>query len=423
LPFQSDEPFARQMDAADSLGRYRDLFHVPQRPDGQPSIYFCGNSLGLQPKAVRGDVERELDNWARLGVEGHFRGETPWYSYAEQFRDPGARLVGGLPGEVVMMNTLTVNLHLLMATFYRPKPERYKIVVEEPTFPSDLYAIVSQLEHHGYDPNEGLLRWKPRAGEHCLRLEDLEALLEREGPSVALVLLSGVNFFTGQWLDLERITSTGKRYGCIVGWDLAHAAGNVVMHLHDWQVDFAVWCSYKYLNCGPGAVAGCFIHERHGRNLDLPRLAGWWGNDPETRFQMQLQSKFVPRPDAFGWQVSNPPILSIAPLRASLFLFDEIGMPALRAKSEGLTGYLEFLLDQIPGNRFEIITPRRLGERGCQVSMLVRDRPKELLQALEDEGVVCDFRAPNVIRVAPVPLYNRYHDVWTFANILRRFAA
>lgn len=420
IVFQSDESFALQMDAADPLGRYRDRFHLPRSANGQPSIYFCGNSLGLQPKGVRDDVERELDSWARLSVEGHFKGETPWYSYAELFRDSGARLVGGRVGEVVMMNTLTVNLHLLMATFYRPEPDRYKIVVEEPTFPSDLYAVKSQLRHHGYDPSEGLRIWKPRPGEDGLRVEDLEALLDREGPRIALVLLSGVNFFTGQWLDLARITATVKRHGCVVGWDLAHAAGNVVLHLHDWQVDFAVWCSYKYVNGGPGAVAGCFVHETHGRNLDLPRLAGWWGNDPQTRFHMQLQQDFVPRPGAFGWQVSNPPILSLTPLRAALALFDEAGIPALRAKSEGLTGYLEFLLDEIPGNRFQIISPREPGQRGCQLSILVRDRPRELFGALEDGGVVCDFREPNVIRAAPVPLYNSYHEVWKFAKVLAR---
>jgi kynureninase len=381
-------------------------------------IYFCGNSLGLQPKGVRADVERELDNWARLGVEGHFKGDTPWYAYQELFRDSGARLFGAEPGEVVMMNSLTVNLHLLMATFYRPTPERYKILTDEPTFPSDRYALQSQLRHHGYDPDDGLLTWLPRSGEHTLRTEDLEAILDREGSRIALVLLSGVNFVTGQWLNMPRITSFAKRHGCVAGWDLAHAAGNVVLHLHDWHVDFAVWCSYKYLNCGPGAVAGCFVHQTHGRDIDLPRLAGWWGNEPATRFEMQSQRRFVPRADAFGWQVSNPPILAMAPLRASLALFDEVGMPALRAKSERLTGYLEFLLEQLRGNHFEVITPREPGERGCQLSIAVRDRPKELVQALEREGVICDFREPNVIRVAPVPLYNSFHEVWQFAQVV-----
>jgi kynureninase len=416
--FQSDEAFALQMDATDPLASYRERFHLPQGQDGRNLIYFCGNSLGLQPKQVRADVERELEEWARLGVHGHFKGDTPWYSYEELFRDSGARLVGGRPGEVVMMNSLTVNLHLMMATFYRPTPERYKIVVEVPTFPSDLYAVQAQLRHHGYDSSVGLLSWRPSSRDHRLGTEDLEGILAQEGSHIALVLLSAVNFFSGQWLDLERITSVAKRHGCVVGWDLAHAAGNVILHLHDWRVDFAVWCSYKYLNAGPGAVAGCFVHETHGRNLDLPRLAGWWGNDPRTRFQMDQEAGFVPRPGASGWQVSNPPILAMAPLRASLALFDEVGMPALRAKSERLTGYLEFLLDQIPGNGFEIITPREPARRGCQLSILVRDQPKRLLRALEDEGVVCDFREPDVIRVAPVPLYNSFHEVWTFARLL-----
>jgi kynureninase len=421
--FRTDEAFALEMDAADPHRRYRDLFYLPTLPGGRTRIYFCGNSLGLQPKAARAEVERELEDWARLGVEGHFKRETPWFSYAEDLQNSGARMVGGLPGEVVMMNSLTVNLHLLMATFYRPNPERYRILVEEPAFPSDLYALQSQLRFHGYDPQEGLLWWKPRRGEYCLRIEDLEELLGRESGRVALVLLCGVNFLTGQGLDIERITAAAKRIGCIVGWDLAHAAGNVVLRLHDWQVDFAVWCSYKYLNGGPGAVAGCFVHERHGHNLELPRLAGWWGNDPQTRFQMQLQPEFIPRPGAFGWQVSNPPILSLAPLRASFALFDEAGMPALRAKSERLTGYLEFLLDQMPAERFEILTPRDPAQRGCQLSVLIRDRPKELLHALEADGVVCDFRSPNVIRVAPVPLYNTFREVWAFAQLFAKHAA
>jgi kynureninase len=418
--FRSDEAFALQMDAADPLRGYRDRFHLPTGPAGRLLIYFCGNSLGLQPKSVRADVERELDNWAQLGVEGHFKGNAPWYAYQELFRESGARLVGAEPGEVVMMNSLTVNLHLLMASFYRPTSERYKILADEPLFPSDRYALQSQLRHHGYDPEEGLLLWPPRPGEHTLRTEDLEAILDREGSRIALVLLSGVNFVTGQWLDMPRITLHAKRHGCVVGWDLAHAAGNLVLHLHDWQVDFAVWCSYKYLNCGPGAVAGCFVHGAHGRDIDLPRLAGWWGNDPATRFQMQSQRRFVPRADAFGWQVSNPPILAMTPLRASLALFDEVGMPALRAKSERLTGYLEFLLEQVPGNRFEVITPRNPRERGCQLSIAVRDRPRELVQALEREGVICDFREPNVIRAAPVPLYNSFHEVWEFAQVVAR---
>jgi kynureninase len=418
--FEAAQGFADHLDACDPLKHYREDFHIPKGPNGEPVIYFCGNSLGLQPKAARGLLEQELDAWANLGVDAHFKGKTPWYSYHGIFRESGARLVGAKPGEVVMMNSLTVNLHLLMATFYRPTPERFKILVEEPTFPSDLYAIQSQLQQHSLDPAKGLLTLKPGAGEHVIRAEDIESTLTSRGQEIALVLLSGINFVTGQWFDMPRITAAAHREGCLVGWDLAHAAGNVAMHLHDWQVDFAVWCSYKYLNGGPGAVAGCFIHEKHGQNLDLPRLAGWWGNDPATRFEIHLQHQFRPQPGADGWQVSNPPILAMAPLRASLDQFDQIGMPALRAKSECLTNYLAYLLDQLPPGRFQVITPRDPNQRGCQLSLLAPDSSKDLVRALEAGGVVCDFREPNVIRVAPAPLYNTFHDVWAFAQTLAR---
>jgi kynureninase len=406
------------LDAADPLARYREQFHVPRRADGKPVIYFCGHSLGLQPKAVRGLIEQELDDWADLGVEGHFKERTPWYSYHELFREAGARLVGARPGEVVMMNSLTVNLHLMLATFYRPTPARYKILTDEPAFPSDLYALQTQIRHHGFDPREGLLTINPRPGEQTLRMEDFERMLAERGSEIAVVMVNAVNFFTGQRLDLERIAAAAHRWGCVMGADLAHAAGNVPLHLHDWQMDFAVWCNYKYLNSGPGAIGGCFVHERHGRDLGLPRLAGWWGNDPATRFRMQLQPEFVPQPGADGWQVSNPPILSMVPLRASLALFDAAGMPALRAKSERLTGYLQYLLDCLPAGRFETITPRDPAQRGCQLSILVHDRPTELMRKLGEAAVVCDFREPNVIRVAPVPLYNTFHEVWKFAQIL-----
>jgi kynureninase len=416
--FSPDEEFARHLDATDPLADFRDRFHIPRRPDGRPMIYFCGHSLGLQPRGVRPLVEQELDDWAQLGVEGHFQGKTPWYSYHELFRESGARLVGGVPGEVVMMNSLTVNLHLMMATFYRPTVARHKILIDWPAFPSDLYAVQSQLRHHGYDPADALLTVRPRPGEYIVRTEDIEEVLRQRDGEVALVLCNGVNFFTGQLFDMAAITAAAHRHGCIAGFDLAHAAGNVVLQLHDWQVDFAVWCSYKYLNSGPGAVAGCFVHRRHGQNLDLPRLAGWWGNDPATRFRMHLQADFVPRTGADGWQVSNPPILALAPLRASLALFDEAGMTALRAKSERLTGYLLALLAELPTGQFEVITPRESAEHGCQVSILVHDRPRERLAALQAEGVVCDFREPNVIRAAPVPLYNGFHEVWSFARAL-----
>ncbi len=418
--FQPDEGFALALDARDPLRSYRERFLIPPRPDGSPAIYFCGHSLGLQPRAVRDLVEQELDDWARLGVEAHFQGCTPWYDYHEQFRDRGARLVGARPGEVVMMNSLTVNLHLMLATFYQPTGKRRKLLIDEPAFPSDLYAVQTHLSQRGLDPAEALLSVGPRPGEHLLHEEDVEAILERKGEEIAVVLLGAVNFLSGQWLDVPRLTRAAHERGCVVGCDLAHAAGNVPLSLHEWGVDFAVWCSYKYLNSGPGAVAGCFVHERHGHNLDLPRLAGWWGNDPATRFRMHEQRTFIPREGADGWQVSNPPILAMAPLRASLALFDEIGMAALRAKSELLTGYLEYLLDRLPPGAVELLTPREPARRGCALSLRVRQGPREVLAALQEEGVVCDFREPDVIRVAPVPLYNTFHEVWRFARVLRR---
>ena len=419
--YQADESFALRLDAEDTLGTFRARFHVPQGPAGRPAAYLCGNSLGLQPKATHALVEQELHDWATLAVEGHFRGRSPWFSYHEQFREAGARLVGAQPGEVVMMSSLTINLHLMMATFYRPAGARTKILIDEPAFPSDLYAVASQIQHHGLDPVEHLLTVRPRSGENLLREEDVEAVLAARGGEVSLVLLNAVNFLSGQLLDVERLTATAHAHGCLCGWDLAHAAGNVVLQLHDWQVDFAVWCNYKYVNAGPGAVGGCFVQRRHGEDLSLPRLAGWWGNDPATRFRMHLEPKFVPRPGADGWQVSNPPILALAPLRASLDLFDEAGMPALRQRSERLTGYLESLLDQLPQGHFEVLTPRQPQRRGCQLSLRIREHPRELLRALETAGVVCDFREPDVLRVAPVPLYNTFHDVWRFAEVLRAF--
>lgn len=415
LSLSPTEQFARQLDAEDPLRPYRDQFYIPPGPNGEPSIYLCGHSLGLQPKAVRELMDQELDAWARLGVAGHFKEDAPWYTYAELLREPGARLVGARPGEVVMMNSLTINLHLMMATFYRPTAARHKILLEEPTFPSDRYAVLSQIRHHGYDPAEVLLTVKPRPAEYLVREDDIEEVLERHGQEIALVLIGGVNFFTGQFFELPRITMAAHRQGCYVGFDLAHAAGNVVLQLHDWNVDFAVWCSYKYLNAGPGAVAGCFVHERHGNNLSLPRLAGWWGNDPATRFRMHLEPEFVPRSGADGWQVSNPPIFALVPLRASLALFDQAGMAALRAKSERLTAYLEFLL----ADRFELLTPHDPARRGCQLSIRVTDQPRERFRALQTAGVVCDFREPDVIRVAPVPLYNIFAEVWHFARVLQ----
>ena len=417
MDFSLEESLARDLDSKDPLRSYRDLFHLPLRSDGDPLIYFCGHSLGLQPRTARDFIQQELDDWARLGVEAHFHGKHPWYDYHELCRESGAHLVGARPGEVVMMNSLTVNLHLMLTTFYRPTEDRYRILIDEPVFPSDLYALQSQVRLHGYDPADALVPLVPRPGEHTYHTHDIDGILQSRGQEIALVFINGVNFFTGQFFDLQRLTDRAREQGCVVGYDLAHAAGNVVLQLHDWGVDFAVWCNYKYLNSGPGAVAGCFVHERYGQNLELPRLAGWWGNDPATRFQMPDQ--FVPRPGADGWQISNPPILALAPVRASLAIFDQAGIPALRAKSEQLTAYLESLLDQLPAGRFEIITPRDPRRRGCQLSILVHDRPHKWMEALKANGVVCDFREPNVIRVAPVPLYNTFHEVWSFASILK----
>ena len=418
--FMPDESFARQLDVTDPLAHFRDRFFIPKQDNGRDVVYLAGNSLGLQPRTVPELINQELRDWAELGVDAHFKDRKAWYSYHEQFRESGARLVGALPGEVVMMNSLTVNLHLMMVTFYRPTKNRYKIVMEDTAFPSDTYAVKSQLSYHGIDPGDGLVILKARPGEYALRICDIEQTLSEQGGQIALLMLGGVNFFTGQVFDMERITAAAKAQGCVVGLDLAHAVGNVPLRLHDWDVDFAVWCTYKYLNCGPGAVAGCFVHETHGRDAVLKRFAGWWGNDPATRFRMHLEPQFLPRVGADGWQVSNPPILAMAPLIASLDIFDDATMPALREKSERLTGYLQYLIDRIDTDAVEVITPRDPNARGCQISILVRDRPRERFAALQGEGVICDFREPNVVRAAPVPLYNTFHDAWVFADVLAR---
>jgi kynureninase len=417
--FSPDKEFARQLDADDPLRQFREKFHRPVGANGQPLIYLAGNSLGLMPKSARQIVEQELDDWAKHAVDAHLDAKTPWYTYHETLREPMAQLVGAQPNEVVCMNSLTVNLHLMMATFYRPSNARCKILMEEPAFPSDTYAIKSQIAHHGFDPNEALVLARPRKGEFAVRQEEIEAVLEKEGDQIGLVLLAGVNFFTGQLFDIAKITAAAQKRGITVGIDLAHAAGNVPLALHDWNVDFAVWCSYKYLNSGPGAAAGAFVHERHATNRKQPRLAGWWGNDPATRFRMQLEPDFVPVPSADSWAVSNPPIFSMAPLRASLAIFDEAGgMEPLRAKSITLTGYLQFLLDRMSSNLFTVITPRETNERGCQLSILVHEHAKQLFAKLEAAGMKCDFREPNVIRAAPTPLYNMFEEVWRFARVL-----
>jgi kynureninase len=419
MQFSTDENFARQLDAADPLSQFREKFHLPHGKDGKPLIYFAGNSLGPMPKAARQIVEEELDNWASLGVDAHHATGTPWYSYHEALREPTARLAGAKPLEVICMNSLTVNLHLMMATFYRPTKSRFKILMEEPAFPSDNYAIKTQIVHHGLDPKDTLILARPRKGEFTIRTEDILDVIEEHADRLAVVMFGGVNFFTGQLLDIERITAAARKHGIIAGFDLAHAIGNVPLSLHDWNIDFAVWCSYKYLNAGPGAVAGAFVHERHATNTSLPRLAGWFGNDPNTRFRLHLEPEFIPVPSADGWQISNPPIFSMAPLRASLAIFDEAGgMEPLRAKSVYLTSYLEFLLNQNTSKRCTVITPKSPNEHGCQLSIQAHEHPKELHNELIAAGVKCDFREPNVIRVAPTPLYNTFHEVWRFARIL-----
>src|SRR5213592_1681730 len=417
--FSAEEQFALQLDSEDPLRHFRQKFHLPLGKDDRPLIYFAGNSLGLMPKAARAIVEEELDNWAKLGVDAHHATGTPWYTYHEALREPTARLVGANSLEVIYMNSLTVNLHLMMATFYRPTKSRFKILMEEPAFPSDTYAIKTQIVHHGLDPKDALILARPRKGAFTIKKEDVVDLIEKHADQLAVVMIGAVNFFTGQLFDIAAITNAVQKHGIIAGFDLAHAIGNVPLSLHDWNADFAVWCSYKYLNAGPGAVAGAFVHERHATNTKLPRLAGWFGNDPNTRFRLHLEPDFIPVPSADGWQISNPPIFSMAPLRASLAIFDEAGgMEPLRVKSIKLTGYLQFLLEQAGSNRFNVITPRETAARGCQVSILAHEHPKELFGKLQAASVKCDFREPNVIRAAPTPLYNTFHEVWRFATIL-----
>ncbi|MDP9258968.1 MAG: kynureninase [Actinomycetota bacterium] len=414
--FAENSSLAR--DAADPSRRAD--FRIPPRAaaDGGEWAYFAGNSLGLQPRGAAEAVGEELETWATLGVEAWFEGAEPWLTSADGLRGSLASLVGAGVGEVVAMNTLTVNLHLLMATFYRPSPERFRIVIEDAAFPSDSHAVASQASHHGYDPDTAVVRLRPRAGEAALRSEDIAGELERLRGSVALVLLGGISYLTGALVDIPAVTAAGHDIGAVVGWDLAHAAGNVPLDLHGWDVDWAAWCHYKYVNAGPGGPAGAFVHERHGSDASLPRLAGWWGNDPATRFRME--PGFVPRAGAVGWQVSTPPVIAFAPLRASLALFDAVGMPALRERSLRLTGYLESLLDVIVAERrVEILTPRDPALRGCQLSLAVSDARTLAGRLRAEHGVICDVREPDVIRLAPVPLYSSYHDCWRAATALR----
>jgi kynureninase len=416
--FQSSEDFAIAMDERDPLKEFRDKFLFPKTNNGDDCIYLCGHSLGLQPKAAAAYVEQELSDWAQLGVEAHFRATNPWMPYHRLLTDQTAKLVGAQPLEVVVMNSLTVNLHLMMVSFYRPTKARKKILVELGAFPSDQYAIKSQIHFHGFDPAAALIELTPRPGENCLRNEDIESMIERSGDEIALILLGGVNYATGQAFDLESITRAGHAQGIIVGFDLAHAAGNLPLKLHEWGLDFAVWCSYKYLNGGPGCVAGCFVHERHACNFDLPRFAGWWGHDEKSRFEMA--PNFQPMSGAEGWQLSNPPIVSLAVLRASMNIFHEAGMERLRNKSVSLTGYLEFLLKKTGSTKFSIVTPAERERRGAQISIRIAKNGRSLCEQMTHEGMFGDWREPDLFRIAPVPLYNSYRDVFQF---VRRFAS
>ncbi|MBT5615744.1 MAG: kynureninase, partial [Flavobacteriales bacterium] len=395
MNYKNTADFALSLDAKDELRKYRDKFHIPLQKNGEEHIYMCGNSLGLQPKRTKEFLNQELEDWATFGVEGHFHAKNPWMPYHEFLTESYAKIVGAKPTEVVAMNTLTVNLHLMMVSFYQPTEKRHKIIIEGDAFPSDIYAVESQIKHHGLSPATSLIKLRPRDGESAIRTEDIQTIIEREGDEISLIMLGGVNYYTGQVFDFENITKLGHAKGINVGFDLAHAAGNIKLELHKWGVDFAVWCSYKYLNSGPGSVAAAFVHEKH-HATNLNRFAGWWGHNKEDRFKMP--DSFNPIQSAEGWQLSNPPILSLAAIRASLSIFDEVGMDKLVAKSKELTNFLLFLLDSIETDRIEIITPE---ERGCQLSIRVKNGNIILFDAIIEKGVVADWREPDVIRVAP----------------------
>jgi kynureninase len=419
MQFQNTRSFAQELDAQDDLHKYRSEFHFP-KVKGKQVIYFTGNSLGLQPKRTKSYIDEVMNDWANLAVEGHFYADKPWWDYHERFATPLSKIVGALPSEVTVMNTLTVNLHLLMVSFYRPTKTRYKIICEEKAFPSDQYMFQSQVDFHGYAPNEAIVEIKRREGEHNIRLEDVLAKIDEVGEELALVLIGGVNYYTGQVFDMKTITEAGHNAGAIVGWDLAHAAGNIKLELHDWNVDFASWCSYKYMNSGPGNASGCFIHEKH-HNASLPRFAGWWGHNKERRFKMEPQFDAVK--GAEGWQISNLPILSLAPYLASVEMFNEVGMDAIIEKRNKITAYLEFVLQEIDkevDSTFEIITPANPAERGCQLSVFLHGEGRSLFDYLMQNGVITDWREPNVIRLAPVPLYCSFEDMYDFGQILKQ---
>ncbi len=419
MTFQNTLEFAQQLDAKDPLNKYQQEFIFPQ-VNGKKVIYFTGNSLGLQPKRTQKYVDEVMNDWGNLAVEGHFYAQKPWWDYHERFANPLSKIVGALPAEVTVMNTLTVNLHLLMVSFYRPTPTRYKIICEEKAFPSDQYMFQSQVHFHGFKPEEVIVEIKRREGEHNIRLEDIIEKIEEIGEELALVLIGGVNYYTGQVFDIKTITQAGHKVGAYVGWDLAHAAGNIKLELHHWNVDFAAWCSYKYMNSGPGNASGCFIHEKHHHNSDLPRFAGWWGHNKERRFKMEQNFEAIQSAD--GWQISNLPVLSLAPYLASVEMFDEIGMDALIQKRDAITAYLEFILHSIDkevNSTFEIITPSNSSERASQLSVFLHGEGRSLFDYLMKNGVITDWREPNVIRLAPVPFYCSFEDMYSFGQILK----
>lgn len=419
MVYLKTEEFALQMDMEDPLRKYRSKFYFPKHDNEQEAIYLCGNSLGLQPKSAKAHIEAVLNDWRYLGVKGHFEGANPFTTYHEVLGEQMAKIVGAEKEEVVAMNSLTVNLHLMMVSFYRPEKGRHKILIEKNAFPSDQYAVKSQLDFHGYDPKKGLIELEPREGEDILRTEDILDLIKAEGKDIALIMLGGLNYYTGQAYDMEKITKAGHEMGCMVGFDLAHGAGNLKLALHQWEVDFAVWCTYKYMNSGPGGIAGCFVHSKHIKRKDLPRFAGWWGHNKATRFLMD--DTFDPIEGAEGWQMSNETVLSMAALKASLEIFEEVGMGRLIEKSRKLTGYLEFLIDELKSSRIEVITPRDPLARGAQLSIRVLKSDKSLFRSISDRGVIADWREPDVIRIAPAPMYNSYHDVYRFVQILKEY--
>ncbi len=416
--FENNLNYAQKQDQKDSLKNYREKFLIPTNTEGNELVYLCGNSLGLQPKKTAEYLDQELNDWAKFGVEGHTDAKNPWLPYHEFLTNSMAKIVGAKPNEVVIMNSLTANLHFMMVSFYQPTKTKYKIIIESDAFPSDKYAVESQLKFHGFDANEGLILWKPREGEELCRFEDLEKIMKTQGDEIALIMIGNTNYYSGQSFPLKKITELGHQHNCIVGFDLAHGVGNIQPNLHDVGADFAVWCTYKYLNSGPGSLGGCFVHERHANNLDLNRFTGWWGHNKQTRFNMRHD--FDALSGAEGWQLSNPSILSMAAIRASLDVFEEAGFDNIIKKSKKLTGYLEYLIEELNDDRIHIITPKNPEERGCQLSIQVKSADKQLHTQLTNAGVISDWREPDVIRVAPAPLYNSFVDVYIFIERLKK---